>query len=146
MNTKKFINYSMIFGLLAVLSAACGSSEKHIYTGNLLEAKFAGGSNYASSQIEHKDVEAIIEIRGKNDSLLDLKSKDGLKIGDCELPIKFYLSKGENKGDISGCDRKNNSGATEARNISGKTESNGNKIRIELTIDDVYYTFEGTEK
>ncbi|HQU84235.1 MAG TPA: hypothetical protein PKY59_13955 [Pyrinomonadaceae bacterium] len=149
MRSNKFINYSTLFVFLSItFLAACGSKEKHIYVGNLLEAKFASGSNYASSQINHKDVEITIETLGKNDRNLYVKSSDGLKFGDCELPIKFYMYDGNKKGDISTCDRKTGAG-TEVRNIGGgtsKVDLDGQKLKITLNIDNVFYTFEGTEK
>lgn len=147
MRSKKFIVCSMMIGLFVILSAACGGSgEKKTYTGTVNDALIPTGSTYAKSQIEHKDVEAVIESVGKTERHLSFKSKDGLKLGDCEQPIKFDWIEADKKAYFSTCKRV---GTGETRNIGGGTSTvkmDGQKITIEINIDDHFYTFRGEQK
>ena len=93
MKIKVFI--SLVFAFLLI---SCGKSgEKKIYTGSVNEANIPQGSTYAKSQIEHKNVELTIESIGKMERNLSIKSQDGLKFGDCQLPIKFDWLEDEKK-------------------------------------------------
>ncbi|MBX7174689.1 MAG: hypothetical protein K1X72_27180 [Pyrinomonadaceae bacterium] len=131
--------------LFAFLLAGCGKSgEKKIYAGSVNEANIPRGSTYAKSQIEHKNVELTIESIGKIERNLSIKSQDGLKLGDCQQPIKFDWLEDEKKAYFSTCQRV---GTGETRNLGfGSMKQDGQNITIELTIDDIYYTFRGTQK
>lgn len=131
--------------IFAFLFVSCSKSgEKKIYTGSVNEANIPQGSIYAKSQIEHKNVELTIESIGKMERNLSIKSQDGLRFGDCQQPIKFDWLEDEKKAYFSTCQRV---GTGETRNMnSGSMKLNGQNITIEITIDDIYYTFRGTQK
>lgn len=134
----------MIFILISLFLMACGSNEKHSYKGSVNEMYYSDkNSNYPKSQIDHKDVEAIIETVDKHKSRLFLNSKDGLKLGECQQPLEVSWIEDKKQASISTCKR---IGTSEIRNIGFSTiRLDGQKIEINLHIDDYTYDFRGTE-